>query len=286
MARYFCFRFDVDTHRCIRRGVPNLLDLAATLDAPFTFFVNMGRAVSRKRAVRKLLDGGTPGTGTAARLPPLLKLGVRDAIVAGSLNPMVGAGSPRVLRETLGAGHEIGLHGGYNHAIWQAEAHTWPAERIRNEIADALHALTAITGHQPRGFASPGWNTSPHLTRILPQLGFDYLADRHGPDDRPGMEALAPNGFVSVRTELSGEPGGVAYLEHLRARGLDDAAIRRTFRRHLASAGPLVVAYDHPYYAGIRELDLVRTLVHVAREEGFQVVRLDHGLDAVQRGEA
>lgn len=32
------FRFDVDTHKCIRDGVPNLLEISDEMDVPFTFF--------------------------------------------------------------------------------------------------------------------------------------------------------------------------------------------------------------------------------------------------------
>lgn len=282
MDRYFCFRFDVDTHRCIRKGVPNLLRLSDRVGAKFTFFTNMGRAVSRTRALRRRLRPAGREPDSAAKLSPAAKLGLRDLLVAAVLNPPVGAGSPAILRDALAADHEIGLHGGGNHAIWQAEAHTWTAARLRKELLGAVDQFRTLTGRHPRAFASPGWNRSPHLPPILDELGFEYLADVHGPQHPAITREPTGRHLISVRTDLCGEPGGVAYLEHLRALGLDDQAIREHFRARLRATDRLAVAYDHPYHAGTRELRLIPDLLSIARELGFQVVALGEAVDALR----
>ena len=51
--KYIAFRFDIDTHKCIQVGVPNLIRLATELDTPFTFFINMGRGTSRRNVIKK-----------------------------------------------------------------------------------------------------------------------------------------------------------------------------------------------------------------------------------------
>ncbi len=298
VTRYFCFRFDVDTHRCIRRGVPNLMALGARIDVPFSFFVNMGRAISRARLASP--RRGTPGpvhTEVAAKLPARAKLGAWDTLIAVALNPPVGAGSPHVLTDAIEAGHEVGLHGGANHAVWQAEAHRWPHHRVRAEVTGGLRAFEQATGQAPAGFASPGWNSPDPLPPILEQLGFRYMADLHGPEtgrapgsgkgagdggrrggDRAVQLAPGTQRLSTVRTVITAEPGGVAYLENLRARGWDKSAIRADFQERLQRAGRLAVVYDHPYFAGVRELELVGDLVQLARDAGFRPVRL---MDAV-----
>lgn len=287
MERYFCFRFDVDTHRCIRRGVPNLVDLGERIDARFTFFVNMGRAVSRARLIpgRRSAAGASGAADGAAKLPARAKLGAWDALVAALLNPYVGAGSPGVVNDAIRAGHEVGLHGGANHADWQADAHRWAPEWVRDQVAAALRLMEEATGHRPEGFASPGWNSPESLPAALETLGFGYVADLHGPGAREGEGAVerAPGTerLASVRTAITAEPGGVAYLENLRARRLNERAIRTDFRERLQRAGRLAVVYDHPYFAGIRELDLVRDLVEVARDLGFRPVRLEDAVAAL-----
>ena len=54
--KYFCFRFDVDTPKCIKSGVPNLISLSKKLDVPFTFFINMGRGTSRWSFIKKKIS--------------------------------------------------------------------------------------------------------------------------------------------------------------------------------------------------------------------------------------
>ena len=282
MDRYFCFRFDVDTHRCVRRGMPNLLALAADLDARFTFFVNMGRAVSRIRTVRRTIRPGAEEAGkTAAKMPATAKLGVRDTLIAAIANPRVGAGAPHVLRAAAEAGHELGVHGGANHAAWQADARTWSEDRLSAEISAARNSLEAVVGERPGGFASPGWTSPDPLPRILEGLGFRYLADDHGPDRDDVRIADGTRQLLSVPTTITAEPGGVAYLENLAARGLDRTAFHDDFRRRLADRR-LAVVYDHPYFAGVQALDRVRDAVEIARELGFEVARLDQAVSGLR----
>ena len=293
MTRLFSFRFDVDTHRCVREGMPALSRLGRRLDAPFTFFVNMGRAVSRPATLSALLGGGrssaTEASGAepvkvAAKHPARRKLGTVGWLQAAILNPRVGAGSPAVLRGALADGHEVGLHGGRNHAVWQTEAAGWSPARAAAEIDAVLPDLERILGSTPAGFASPGWVTPPGLEAILAARGFRYLADEHGAPPagssrgaRDGADALpgepvsgAP--LPSVRTALTGEPGGVAYLEHLDAAGLSHREALARFASDLDAAGDVAVVYDHPYWAGVRALRLVEEMVGIAREAGFDVV--------------
>lgn len=265
MAKLFSVRFDVDTHRCVREGMPALAALGRGMDAPFTFFVNMGRAVSRRGSLAR-----RSGAATAEKLPARQKLGWRDWLVAAAWNPRVGAGARDVIIAARDLGHEIGLHGGRNHAVWQREAPTWTEERLTSEIDAVLPGLTGLLGTAPAGFASPGWATHPALADVLAERGFTYLADLHG----PGEDAMA-GGLPVVRTRLTGEPGGVAYLEHLRATGHDDAGIERRFEEDLERAGPRVVMYDHPYFAGVRELSTVGRLVEIARARGYEVVPVE-----------
>lgn len=48
------FRFDVDTHKCIRDGVEHLLALSSKYEAPFTFFLNTGCSIDLKHSLHTL----------------------------------------------------------------------------------------------------------------------------------------------------------------------------------------------------------------------------------------
>lgn len=271
--RYFCFRFDVDTHLCISRGMPNLLRLAAELDVRFTFFVNMGRAISRLDYVRNKTSRGQGGT--TAKLSNLKKLGLPGFLTAAILNPRVGAPHLDTIRAAHAAGHEIGLHGGSNHATWQNHAARWPAVRIRREIDPALDLLRQSGIPMPRGFASPGWQGSDNLHEALEAIGFCYVADIHNPDAQQISPVRPDLRLLAIPTNLCGEPDGVGYLEHMRAEGLDDAQALDTFSRQLEDRR-LAVAYDHPYYAGVAELDLIRRMIHIARDRGHEITTLEN----------
>lgn len=270
--RHFCMRFDVDTHRCLRKGVPSLLLLAEQEGVEFTFFVNMGRAVSLTTSLKRA-RGAPPAKAKAPRLSARRKLGLRGYLTAAVLNPKVGDGTPSMVRCMAEKGHDVGLHGGRNHAQWQASAATWTANHVSEEISFAADRFFAATGSAPVGFASPGFVGPPALPTVLSSLGFEYVADQHGPD--ASVSSVGPGlGIISLPTRLTGEPGGVAYLEWGRARGLDQAAILRQFERDLETDEDLLIMYDHPYHAGIHEVETLRAMIRLARDRGFEIASL------------
>ncbi len=271
--KYFCFRFDVDTLRCMKRGVPNLLALSKRLHVPFTFFVNMGRGTSRRLYLKKLFASRN-GTGpTTAKLSNLQKLGWKDFLITALWNPKVGASCPHTLKALAESGNELGLHGGFNHGAWQHDGAGWPVEKIRREVSGALRTLTRHRIAAPAGFASPGWQGSAALNRVLPTLGFHYVADRKGSQWEAMTPAGSPEKLWQVPTNILGEPGGVGYVEHLRAEGKDDAAILDDFAGRLADKN-IAVVYEHPGYAGVQELPLIEAMIVKAQSLGFTVTTL------------
>ena len=166
-------------------------------------------------------------------------------------------------------GHEVGLHGGSNHGTWHRLAASWDAGTLRREVQHGVAALRQHGVGNVTSFSSPGWQGSAALNGVLDELGFDLVGDAHGTDLqsvlRPGMR------LRSVPTNILGEPGGVGYLEHLRALGMDDDAALERFRTDLGRVPNFAVAYDHPYYAGTRELGLLEKMITEARNLGFEI---------------
>lgn len=121
-VKFFCFRFDVDSFRCINKGTPNLIALSKNLNVSFTFFINMGLAASRWISIKKLFSKKNhSANGFVYKLSNLKKLGFGDYFLTAVINPPVGSSCPDIIRDLNEAGHEIGLHGGRNHALWQHE---------------------------------------------------------------------------------------------------------------------------------------------------------------------
>ena len=271
--KYFCLRFDVDTPRCIKKGVPNLIRLSKILDVPFTFFINMGHGTSRWSFIKKMLPFRSKSiTQTPEKLSNLKKLGLWDYIVMALINPQVGNSHPDIIKSLKKAGHEVGLHGGLNHGEWQNESHSWEKQKFFKEIIPALDSLTQFLGEKPLGFSSPGWCGSNDLNAILESLDFHYVADAYGENLKKITSVKNEFKLLQVPTNILGD-GGVAYLESLRAKNMDDNAIIKDFSSKLDER-VFAVLYDHPYYAGIQELSIMESIINLARSKGFQIVTL------------
>lgn len=274
-----CFRFDVDSRRGLDVGVPNLLRLANSLDVAFTFFVHPGpmtdRAFVAKAAIaaRRHHSASVPSHhgDPVVKLPLKAKLTVPGLVRVAVQNPKVGAGAPDRIRQILDAGSEVGLHGGRNHRAWQSTAQGWSTARVATELAYGLDVLHDAGTGQVDGFASPGWTSPPGLREALLAKGFGYVADR-----RTGAIETR-EGLVDIPTRIVGEPNGVGYLEWLRASGVtDDVEAVTDFRDRLRilREGGVAVAYDHPFWAGIGDLERLGRLVVTALDEGWEVVTM------------
>lgn len=266
------FRFDVDTPRCIGAGMKALNRLSRELDAPFVYFVNFGRSVDLSaRTARPAAESDTP----IAKLGALRKQGVLG--IAGLLlrNPRlvdIGADS---LREADSLGCELGVHGGRNHASWQWGYSSWDAARIRDEVDWSTRTFRQLLGRDPAGFSSPGWTSDDRLAPILEAAGYRYFADRHGVPGHRDAGSLR-----NYTTLLTGEPGGVGFLESCIARGLSDADVLAIFDEAAEQAEEPLVIYDHPCFAGDEGLPLLSRLAEHARARGWAFSRFDQLMDA------
>ena len=272
--KFFCFRFDVDTHRCIKKGVPNLLMLSRRLGVTFTFFINMGKGTSRWIYLKKRISRFKHSPQEKRfKLSNLKKLGAYDYFVTLLLNPTVGSSSPDIIQDAYSSGHEIGLHGGTNHGVWQYEGSEWSEEKIRAEVSKALENLQKLPIEIPVGFSSPGWNGCAKLHRVLESMNFKYVADAHGIELNKIEKVEDGPNLYQVPTNILGEPGGIGYIENLRAQGMDDKEILIRFEGSLEGKKTAVV-YEHPCYAGVQELPLVEKMVCSARTLGFRTTTL------------
>lgn len=264
------FRFDIDTHKCIRDGAPNLVNLSNIHHVPFTFFLNLGKAVSVKETVKNSLN---KKCGEAIeRMSAREKLGNRDYLYAALINPNL-FHYRKQISGLLKSNCETGIHGGKNHALWGEYADTWNAEQVENEIGWSISMLQKIEPfYQPAGFASPEWRTPKELEKVLLKYHFKYYSDRRC--SRDDMCIVDESGNIpNVGVNMTGEPGGVAFFENCRVKGMQTAQIISTVINH-AKEHPVTILYDHPYYAGTKELDTIESMIQEAKTEGIEIVTL------------
>lgn len=299
-------RFDVDSIRCIEEGIPRLRRLADEHQVRFTFFVNMGRSFNWLRTARHVLRGLVPGepdagggstgvddgdedrgirdeTGdTPLSLPTTRKLGWSAVLRTVVRNPMLGD----VYRPTFDAlhadGHELGLHGGTDHAIWQRGLDDLDADELEQLFRPAYETFESRYG-KPLGFASPGFRYNREVLTLLDREGFRYASDMSGETPfRPPLEPAESDGrsedpsrpplhdHYQVPVNVLGE-GNVPLIEQGLARGVSEVDIVSEIVGRITRR-PFALMYGHPYVEGIRADLLGRVLDAV--QDRYDVVTM------------
>ena len=263
----FIFRFDIDTHKCIRDGVPNLINLSRKYDVPFTFYLNTGRAVSFKDSMQALVHHASDSGQNIQMMGARQKLGNGDYLIAAILNPIVSKYQKQI-KLLLESKCEMGIHGGDNHALWQLYADQWTEEKIAEEIQRAVARIRNIDpNYSLSGFASPAWNSPECLSEVLKTMGFQYYADLHTFATTPIRTGGA---LPNIGVNLFGEPGGVAFWESCRVKGMNDQEIVQLVDR-VIDENEIVIVYDHPYYAGVQEIRSISQVLEHVLERGCDI---------------
>ncbi len=271
------FRFDIDTHKCIRDGVPNLLKLSEKTGVPFSFYLNLGRSISFFESMKEILSPSITHTNSMSAekiemMSAREKLGNMDYLIAAIINPKI-SNYKKVIKALCCSSCEIGIHGGKNHALWHKYATKWDKQKIEEEVAWALNTFNKIVpGYKPRGFASPGWSSPAELASVLKQYGFEYVADLRV-NGQKGDCLIENDGIIpKIGVNLLGEPGGVAFFENRRVLGWSTQQIVDYVIEEVKK-NTTCVLYDHPYYAGIRELETIESIIVRAKKEDIKIVR-------------
>jgi peptidoglycan/xylan/chitin deacetylase (PgdA/CDA1 family) len=117
-----------------------------------------------------VLSQGTYGAKVA--VPLILELLDRHGVRATFFVPgRVAERYPERVREILGAGHEIGLHG-YTHRSPAA----LPRAEEEAELVKAKGILEEL-GAEPAGYRSPSWEFSEHTVGLLAAHGLRYSSN-------------------------------------------------------------------------------------------------------------
>ncbi|WP_286706243.1 polysaccharide deacetylase family protein [Flavobacterium sp. 38-13] len=268
MEKYICFRFDIDTHICLQKGVPNLLKLFENYNAKCTFFVSMGRSFDRSSFLKEKFKYGFSNKTTQGTFSMFSKLGVTNSIVALLLNPKIGAIQKKILQDIINHGHELGLHGGKNHTLWEKNAKNWNEEKILQEIDYGLGYFRQHQLPQPISFASPCWQSPLGIDNVLRQRGFSVLADEYFTGKQPNPEV---SGLLHFPTNVLGQHGNVGFVENLRALGYSSEEILSEFEKQLDSEGKYKMVFDHPFYIGIKEIEILSKMIEISIRKGYKV---------------
>lgn len=264
-ARQIYVRFDIDTVTCIEQGVPRLLELARRYQVKFTFFVNMGRAIDHKEIFINS-PARTLGniTGQRRKISVMRKLGIRDALRTVVFNPNVGLAHLSVLEKIVENGHELGLHGGNNHSIWQRRVHNVNQTTIHAWLDEIYDSFVSNFG-PPKGFASPGGNYSTSAYYVLKELGFQYVSDLMA--DEELSVSIDPSSLIQI--PVNAQVHAVPLIEHYRAIGLGDSEVVDKVIDYVESLSVRTVV-AHPVWEGFRDVILFERIVAELLNRGHQ----------------
>lgn len=264
----FSFRFDIDSLADIEVGIPKLIELAKELDVRFTFFVNMGRSfrwsvVSGRWSAKPETKNLEPNSSLVAHHSSTLKkLGLWRTIRTVVFNPNIGLSHKKILFKLLDDGHELGLHGGMDHPLWQWRLDSLSKDEINGLLEPAYDHFTRLFG-KPKGFASPGFKYNRYVLELVDDYGFEYASDMEG--EGP----FRPEGFkhLQIPVNVIG-PDKKPLIEHLWTSGIGKAEIEEKVTEEVEKRDYAVI-YGHPAVEGrFQELS---ELLEWVRAKGYVV---------------
>lgn len=266
----FSFRFDIDSLADIEMGVPKLIEVAKELDIRFTFFVNMGRSfrwsvvsgqwsAKPKHGTRNLKSEAS----NVSRLTShVVRLGLLRTIRTVIFNPNIGLSHKKILFNLLDNGHELGLHGGMDHPVWQWRLDTLSKDEINGLLNPAYDHFTRLFG-RPKGFASPGFRYNRYVLELIDDYGFEYASDMDG--EGP----FRPEGFkhLQIPVNVIG-PHKKPLIEYLWTSGLREAEVEVKVKEEIKRRESAVI-YGHPTVEG--RFDGLREILTWVKSSEYQI---------------
>lgn len=264
MRKTIHYRFDIDTITCIEKGVPALLALAKRLGVRFSFYINMGHSIERREVLLRTPQRTVQNSvGTDSKISILRKLGIRDTFRTVFFNPRVAERGIATLHELLRDGHELGLHGGHNHSLWQRRAHEMTAESLSESLNPAYARFCELFG-PPKGFTCPGANSARDIYRIVSSLGVSYVSDEM--PRTPRRPYLDATGLWQI--PVNAHACMIPLQEHYRAKQFEPETVLTTIFTHLDNM-EVRTMYGHPVWEGYRDISLFETFIKTAMEIGY-----------------
>jgi peptidoglycan/xylan/chitin deacetylase (PgdA/CDA1 family) len=262
--KIFSFRFDIDSLADIETGVPRLIDLARELDVRFTFFVNMGRSYNW-RVVSGQWSVAGENTALLRHASTMRRMGLWQTLRTVFFNPDIGLSHKKTLFRLLDDGHELGLHGGMDHPLWQWRLDVLSKEELHDLLKPAYDHFERLFG-KPKGLASPGFTYNRYVLELVDEYGFEYASDMEG--ERP----FRPEGFrhMQIPVNVAG-PDRMSFIEHLRGTETGKAEVEKKVVAEIAGR-ECAVMYGHPACEG--KSKSLRDILYWVKKNGYRVVTM------------
>jgi len=270
------FRVDIDTITDVTTGLISLKSIFDITGVRSSIYVNMGKSIDRiilLKGIGKTFKNLSGANETAtAKIGVLKKLGKKNFIRTILFNPRIGPKGRDILLEMAEKGHEISLHGGKNHAVWQRNGANKSPEWTSKEIEWGKTKFLKVFGFEPKGFTAPGFVEPPGFEIALQKHGFRYHSDTCATDAvRPFQKIITniPVNIVGLNT--------VPIIEYLVASGRTEKDIINQVLSEfdaIEKQGGIPVMYGHPTVEGLLFGELLIQVFESLKNNGWSIIPL------------
>jgi len=261
------FRFDIDTITGIEYGLSPLLKLAKEFGIHFSFFINMGKSFNMRSFVYRIKNHQKTITDDdkPCKQRLLKRLGTVGLLKTVLFNPRLGLTYRNEIMRIIEEGHELGLHGGHSHPLWQYKLKDMSMDEIRISVEWAVKKAQDIYNINPCGFAAPGFATDSRVEKVLEELGFCYTGDIMSGLPRKSSHSS----LFLIPANLIG-PKGVPIIEHLSCAGYSEKETVNLIWKRMEKM-PFVGLYGHPVFEG-RKINILTDLIKLCLNSGKHII--------------
>jgi peptidoglycan/xylan/chitin deacetylase (PgdA/CDA1 family) len=271
--RTLSFRFDIDGIGDIEVGVPRLLSLADSFGVKFSFYVNMGTPINLRYSFINWLKKSfkKKKNNKVRRISILNKHDVKGILKMVFYNPYIGVEYKGTLSELQSTGHELGLHGGMDHALWMYGLESLTVKELKNLLLSAYKRFERFYG-KPYGFCSPGFNYNKHVLRLADEFGFLYVVDMEGEIPfRPTFEGKRYNHY-QIPVNVIGESKS-SLFSYLFSKGLNEKKIQERMVEEIMKRETAII-YGHPSVEGKKGIGVLENVIKIIINEGYKIITL------------
>lgn len=252
----FALRVDIDTRKCLRKGVPILLDLLKKYKIKASFYIPVGGESTILELLRHRKNEPPRET-----IPKLTKLELLRMIIAPK---NFAEENKHILKRILREGHELGVHG-WKHREWSCSLDKIDVD---DRFSKMVKKYESLLGRKPRSFAAPDFKTNERVLQALDEFNFIVASDLEGDEPfHPKMGKITLK-HVQVPITIKGE-NNLPIIEYLALKRRSDEEIVNTVIKEIERR-KLATFYIHPSFEVLQKLDVLENILRYVHENDIK----------------